>query len=134
MYSLYLIHFSFFFNQQKVVIESPVPNSDSEGPESPISRDSPLSDSSTSSGCGMSRPNSAPGGRASSASSSSSYFLPKQTVTTKVTTTAKVKLYTPSVSQNTPRSASASSFNGRKNRSTSFTASCARDSRRRKQF
>lgn len=67
------------FAVQKVLVDSPVPASDSENPESPISRDSPMSDSSSSGASTMSRPGSA-------------HFPPPQTVTTKVTTTAKLKV------------------------------------------
>ena len=123
----------FFLILQKVVIESPIPNSDSEGPESPISRESPLSDSSGSSGytCGMSRPNSAPGRVPNiTSSSSTSYILPKQTVTTKVTTTAKVKLYTPTVPQNATRPSSSSNRNTN-SRTSSFSSLNTRNARKK---
>lgn len=69
--------------EQKVLVDSPVPASDSENPESPISRDSPMSDSSSSGASTMSRPSSA---------HSFAHFAQPQTVTTKVTTTAKLKV------------------------------------------
>jgi hypothetical protein len=67
------------FAAQKILVDSPVPASDSENPESPISRDSPMSDCSSSGASTMSRP-------------SSAHFSQPQTVTTKVTTTAKLKV------------------------------------------
>lgn len=77
----------------------------------------------------MSRPNSAPG-RVPNVTSSTSYFLPKQTVTTKVTTTAKLKLYTPSVPQQNASSRSSSNRNTN-TRTSSFSSSNIRNSRRK---
>lgn len=88
--------------QQPVIIESPLPTT----PESPLSRDSPMSDNSSTTSSSMSRPNSAPVGGTNTTSSTFTCpsFGPQfpwngmmhpsqqQTVTTKVTTTAKLKL------------------------------------------
>lgn len=71
-------------------VESPIPMSDNEVPESPLPRESPMSDNSSSSGASsMSRPSSSAHG---AMFNGYSHHPQSQTVTTKVTATAKIKL------------------------------------------